>query len=96
MVDEPVDTSSSTFERSREPQQVEPVWILTKGDRWLSCELRDDDDEGWEAQVFRNGELCLGYLLATRTAALAHVATVRACLEREGWRLIASVQHEYD
>lgn len=89
MVDEAVDMSFPTPARRCKAQAVEPIWTLTKRDRWLACELHDEGDDGCEAQVFRNGEFCVGRLFATRTAALAHVDAVRSRLEREGWKLVA-------
>jgi hypothetical protein len=88
MADDPFYAPFRKPDPPREAQPGEPVWTLSNGERRLSCELSDHGDDGCEARLFRDGDFYKGRRLATRAAALAHVAAARERLERDGWTLV--------
>ena len=84
MADEPYTPFAKRAPRRSSPPG-ELLWTLSRGDRRIMCELRDDGPYGCEAQLLRNGDFYAGRRFADRAGALAHAETVRARLEAEGW-----------
>lgn len=61
-------------------------WSLEKDTDRAECVFRLTIDVGCEAQLFKNGELVVGQLFATRAQAEAWAAQQRERLIRQDWQ----------
>ena len=89
MADEPY-TPFATRRPPPPPRASEPLWMLGKTDRRITCALLDDGAHGCEAQLHRDGAFYAGRRFANRAGALTHAADVRTRLEQDGWHEITS------
>jgi hypothetical protein len=67
------------------PESTEPLWELRTDHVTWSAELRFHGESwGWEAQIYRDGEITIGRRFDTKALAVQWAALERADIENGG------------